>query len=323
MKTLSIGNPLRLGLAAALSLALLGGCATTPENDMLSEARQEVNQAQQTPAVTQYAALKLQEAEENLQKAENLWEEEGDDEVKKVEHYAYLAKQQAATALARGELGQAREQMDQIASVREQILRQSREEQLQAAEARAETAEQRAERLARSQGRQEDQDLQELRQTVKSLKAQQTDRGMVLTLGDVLFDFDQSDLKPGGERAIQQLAQFLEENPDRQILVEGYTDSIGDQNYNQQLAQRRADAVREQLVQQGISPDRVEIKAQGESYPVATNETTAGRQLNRRVEVVIGQAGDGTPEPRQESPAQETPARESGQTQQPRTQPQQ
>lgn len=306
MKTQPIRYLPGFGLAGLLSLALLGGCATTPENEMLAEARQTVNQAQQTPAVTQHAALKLQQAEESLLKAENLWEEEGDDEVQQVEHYAYLARQQANTALARAELGETRARIDEIASAREEVLREAREEELQAAQQRVERAERQA-RLARGG---EDEDMQELRRTVESLQAQQTERGMVLTLNDVLFDFDESNLKPGGERAIEQLADFLEANPDRQLLVEGYTDAIGDEQYNQQLAQRRADSVREQLVEAGISPERIEIQAQGEKYPIATNETTAGRQLNRRVEVVIGSRGDGTPEPRTESPSQEAEAQE-------------
>ncbi|MCW8196676.1 OmpA family protein [Proteobacteria bacterium 005FR1] len=323
-------NHLRaVGIGAMSSLVLLTGCANLEESsDSYTQAQQAVERAQETPGVTQYASLKLQQAEESLDRAEELWEEYGDDRMELVDHNAYLAKQQALTAIERAELGEAREQMTQVSEARDQVLREARERELLTArqraaqaELQAQSAQERARELeqqfqtaqqdaqtARDQRQQENQQLEELRQTVQDLKAQQTDRGMVLTLDDVVFDFGEAELKSGGERSVQRLASFLEENPDRQILVEGYTDAVGSDEFNMQLSRERAEAVRQQLVTAGVDPERIEVKAHGENYPIASNDTVAGRQLNRRVEVVIGSQGNGRPEPRTASPDQEQSA---------------
>lgn len=275
------------GAGLVVILALLGACAGTPENDLLSEARQEVERAQQTPAVSQHAALKLQEAENSLRRAENLWEEEGRDSIEEVEHYAYLARQQALTAVQRGALGEAEAEVAEARVAREHVLRDSRERELQAAQTRADEAE------------------RELQARVEDLQSQKTERGTVLTLRNVLFDFGEAGLKPGAERTIEHLAAYLEESPDRRLLVEGYTDSVGDEAFNEQLSQRRAEAVRDQLVTAGIDADRIEAVGHGESYPVANNDTPYGRQLNRRVEIVVAPRAGEDPQPRSAEP--ETP----------------
>ncbi|MEM1054044.1 MAG: OmpA family protein [Bacteroidota bacterium] len=149
----------------------------------------------------------------------------------------------------------------------------------EAAQADAERARQEAaEALARAQ---------ELASRVADLEAAQTERGLVLTLGDVLFDVGRSELKPGSTRAIEQLASFLGEYPNRNVLIEGFTDSSGSDETNLALSQRRADAVRAALLQRGIAGNRVQTVGYGEDFPRATNDTAAGRQLNRRVEVII------------------------------------
>lgn len=327
-------NSLNARSAGALaSLALISSCALTPENDSLAEAREQVEQAQQTPAVTEHAALTLEQAEESLATAESLWDEEGRDEQEAVEHHAYLAERQATVAIQRAAQGEAQKEVEQASRTREQVVRRARERELQAARDRAEQAEMEAEsaqqqartreeqyqsardQAASAQAQTEaerQQELQELRETVESLQAQQTERGMVLTMKDVLFDFGQSEMNPGGARTMEQLASYLERNPDRQILVEGYTDNIGDPEFNRELARQRAEAVREQLAAAGIDTNRIQVEAHGEEYPIATNETAAGRQLNRRVEVVVANAGKGTPEPRDESGDQAPEATETG-----------
>ncbi|HDZ38689.1 MAG TPA: OmpA family protein, partial [Marinobacter sp.] len=126
-----------------------------------------------------------------------------------------------------------------------------------------------------------------LRKRMEELKAERTDRGMVLTLGDVLFDLNKADLKSSGEQTTARLAQFMREYEDRRVRVEGYTDSTGDATYNQRLSERRAQSVRDALVSQGVERRRVETKGYGEQYPVASNDSSAGRQQNRRVEIVI------------------------------------
>jgi outer membrane protein OmpA-like peptidoglycan-associated protein len=119
------------------------------------------------------------------------------------------------------------------------------------------------------------------------LNAQQTERGLVLTMGDVLFAFGQSTLLSGGIRNVEKVADFLQKNPRRNILVEGYTDSVGSDDFNLALSEKRADAVKKQLVAKGVSQDRITTKGYGKQFPVASNDSAGGRQLNRRVEVLI------------------------------------
>ena len=103
-----------------------------------------------------------------------------------------------------------------------------------------------------------------------------------------MFDTGRSELKSGGMRKIEQLAQFLTEHPDRRVQIDGFTDSVGSDAYNEQLSQRRADAVKAALVSRNIDPARIGTEGYGKAYPVASNNDSGGRQLNRRVEVVIG-----------------------------------
>ena len=93
---------------------------------------------------------------------------------------------------------------------------------------------------------------------------------------------------------MDQLAQFLTEHPERRVQIDGFTDSVGTDAYNEELSQRRADAVKSALVSRNIDPARIGTEGYGKAYPVANNSDSGGRQLNRRVEVVIG-GDDGTP----------------------------
>lgn len=131
------------------------------------------------------------------------------------------------------------------------------------------------------------------------LPARQTDRGLVVTLSEnILFDVDQAALKPGGAQQLARVADYLRNNPDRNLLIEGHTDSTASDTYNLALSQRRANAVEDFLIAQGVDPRRINARGYGEQLPVATNDTAAGRQQNRRVELVILDAGAPMPGPR-------------------------
>ena len=119
------------------------------------------------------------------------------------------------------------------------------------------------------------------------LRARQTDRGTVVTLGDVLFDTASAALNPGGVQQIQRLATYLNANPARTVRIEGHTDSRGSHAYNEVLSQRRAEAVRAALIGASVDPARLNAVGMGETLPVASNGTAAGRQQSRRVEVII------------------------------------
>jgi outer membrane protein OmpA-like peptidoglycan-associated protein len=127
----------------------------------------------------------------------------------------------------------------------------------------------------------------ELQRQIDALKAKPTDRGLVLTLGDVLFESGRAELKPGATSNLGQLVAFLAKYPSRTVAIEGHTDSVGGEDYNLGLSQRRADSVRSHLVSRGVDAARITATGAGESAPVASNESAAGRQQNRRVEVII------------------------------------
>src|SRR6185436_4102934 len=120
-----------------------------------------------------------------------------------------------------------------------------------------------------------------------NVQASQTSRGMVLTLDDVLFDTGKAQLKPGAQRAIDQITAFLKENPGRRVQVEGFTDSQGADEFNLELSQSRADAVAMAIIQRGVDAERVRALGYGEGYPVASNANAGSRQLNRRVEIIV------------------------------------
>lgn len=120
-----------------------------------------------------------------------------------------------------------------------------------------------------------------------TIEVRGTERGLVLTLGDVLFGFGRVELTKNGEREVAKLSDYLKRHPKRNVVIEGFTDSVGSIDYNMGLSERRASAVRTSLINNGIDPDRVHSRGYGESFPVATNATDAGRQQNRRVEIVI------------------------------------
>ena len=128
---------------------------------------------------------------------------------------------------------------------------------------------------------------QSLDAMLRDLQARPSDRGMVVTLGDVLFDSGSAELRAGGLRVIDRLADFMREYPQRRVSIEGFTDSVGNDSANQALSEERASAVRSALVDRGIDPARVVARGFGESYPVASNGSGIGRQMNRRVEIVI------------------------------------
>lgn len=122
---------------------------------------------------------------------------------------------------------------------------------------------------------------------LEGMNARRTDRGMVLVLDDVLFDTGSATMNTGADRSLQLIAEFLRRNENARLLVEGHTDSVGDEGYNQQLSERRAASVASRLAQYGIASSRISAVGLGEAFPVTGNATAAGRQQNRRVEIVF------------------------------------
>lgn len=130
-------------------------------------------------------------------------------------------------------------------------------------------------------------EAEELMRELSELKAQQTERGIVLTIGDVLFATGKADLSPGASKSVNKLADFLKKYPNRDVLIEGHTDSVGADDYNLTLSRKRADSVKYKLMGDGIGEGRITTVGYGEEFPLASNDTKAGKAQNRRVEVVI------------------------------------
>jgi outer membrane protein OmpA-like peptidoglycan-associated protein len=247
-------------------------------NPELDAARAAVEEAKASPHMTENSATLLQEAQRNLARAEDVAAEHGADEIL-VSHYAYLATREAQAATALAQAGEMEAAAKQANAERDRIRLQAREREVNQAQSQI--------AQAQNEAAQERAKSDEMQQRLADLEAKQTERGLVLTLQDVLFDVGRSELKPGGFRAVQKLAAFMHDYPDRRVRIEGFTDSTGSAEFNQELSEQRAFAVKDALMQSGIDPDRIEMQGYGESYPVASNDTNEGRQLNRRVEIVI------------------------------------
>jgi outer membrane protein OmpA-like peptidoglycan-associated protein len=273
-----------------IAVAILAGCAA-PKNSSLTEAHSSYDSARSNPQVTNLAALELKQAGDSLNKADDaLSKRESTDTVNQL---AYIAKQQVAIAQETAKRKTAELAVTNASAKRDQVRLEARTAEADAAKQQVAimqgTADQQTAALAAAGANAErDQALiaqQEMQ--LKELNAKKTERGLVITLGDVLFSTNKAQLKSGGMRNVQKLADFLKQYPQHKVLVEGYTDSTGSNSLNQELSDRRANAVRTALIDMGISSERVTTRGYGEAFPVAGNDTAASRQLNRRVEIIL------------------------------------
>ena len=244
-----------------LSLALVA-CASKP-NPNLEQANSNFSQLQAEPKANSLAPLETKDASDMLARANKAYSDRED--VVQVDHLAYITNQ------------------------RVELARQTiKQKEAEAALAKAPAQRTQAQLDARNQ---------QVDVLLNQLKAKKTERGDVVTLGDVLFQIDRSELNPNGLRNVQQLANYLSQNTDRQVVVEGFTDSTGTVDHNLRLSKARADSVRRALVAAGVNPTRITTHGFGKDYPVASNDTADSRSLNRRVEVTIAN-GPGPVAPR-------------------------
>lgn len=265
---------LTAALAAGAALAACSSSAPVP-NPGLDAAATLYNQASNDPAVVRDAPLELQQSREALSQAQSLWRDNADKAT--VDHYAYLATRHAELAQQTAKLKAAQAQVSNADAARAQALLAVRTREAT---------------QARQQAQQAQSEAGQLQQQLAALKA---DAGTVLTLRDILFDANGTDLKPGAYDSIRQIASFLKQHPERTVTIEGFTDSTGSADYNLRLSQLRADAVRNALVREGVAPDHVIARGMGAGAPVASNDTAAGRQLNRRVQAAISGSGGRMP----------------------------
>ena len=283
-------------ITASVAAILLAACASAPPMPVgAAEARSKLTQLQSNPDLATRAPAAIKDAELAVRTAEMPQQN-----LELANHFVYIADRkvdiaaaQAATALAEAQRQGLSEQRDkarldartqeadrnasQLATAKGALADEKRD-----ADASRDAAE--AARMAAADAAIKSAQLQ---QQLDKLNAKPTDRGMVLTLGDVLFTSGRADLKTGAANNLNKLALFLTNYPDRSVTIEGHTDSVGSDEYNQGLSQRRADSVKAFLTGQGIGAARLTTAGKGESNPIAGNDSAAGRQQNRRVEVII------------------------------------
>lgn len=265
-------------VASLAAVTLVAACASAPKrSEQLEQARAEVETLAQDPLAANVASQELKEARAALQRADSALADQRP--IEEVNHLAYLAERNAEIGKVRIAEAQSREQIAQGEAERNRVLLDARTAEAQRAQAGAEVARQDA-LAART-------DLEQTRQQLSDLQAKQTDRGMVLTLGDVLFDTNAATLKPGAAERLDRLASYLTQNEGTRIIIEGHTDSRGSDAYNEELSRRRAQAVADALLTRGVRSNRFDILGRGEAVPVANNESPAGRQQNRRVEIIF------------------------------------
>ncbi len=256
-------------LAAAVAV-LLGACTTTPDTIAeLETARAIVPQVENSPRAG-VAALEIGEARKALDRANRLADQGG--KQGEVEHEASVASKYAQIANEKILTAQARDEIHKGEAERQSVLIAAREREARRSSQLAQAAEERAKALERE---------------LADLKGKKTDRGVVVTLGDVLFDTGKATLKPGAHTTIDRLATVLKEDARRKVLIEGHTDSVGSDDFNQSLSERRAASVLAALFERGVEASQISTVGKGETTPVASNDTSAGRQQNRRVELVF------------------------------------
>jgi len=269
----------------------VGACASTPKTlPEVEQARSDVQTLARDPQAEQSASKELSDSRSSLQAAETALKNGKKEDAL---HYAYLASQQAQTGEARLSEERARAEVAKGEADRNRVLLEARttEAERAAADAKAQAAQAEAARQQAEASRQQalasQAQSEDMQRQLADLQAKQTDRGMVLTLGDVLFDTGAATLKPGADSVIDRLSQFMAKNQDIKVMIEGHTDSRGSDEYNQDLSKRRAQAVQDALASRGIDRSRVNAVGKGEGFPVASNDNAAGRQQNRRVEIVF------------------------------------
>ena len=304
-------HKLLVGVALGLILA---ACAVAPmTNPELQRVRASLSALQSDPNLGTRAPVAIGDAEQAVRTAEAA----PPDNTVETAHLVYLADKKIQIARAQAEQRYAEDQFNTLSVKRDQMRLEARTVEADTAKARADqqTREAQAARIAADQARlaaeqqareavaartaadqaradadKARQEAEDYRKQVEDLQAKMTDRGLVLTLGDVLFQSGKADLKAGAAVNLTKLVAFLTKSPEKRVAIEGHTDSVGSDDMNMGLSQRRADSVKSYLTAQGIDGARITATGKGKGFPVAGNDTAAGRQQNRRVEVIIESA---------------------------------
>lgn len=305
-------------IATVVGICALASCASLPPHPELEALQSRYEAMSGQPYASREAQSELNETREALELGRQAYAKHDDEALA---HYIVVADKTLDIAAARVQLNETRTQIASATQTRENLQREAREREIARAEANARAAQQEAARtnavlsaqqreLARREAEIEAQktalteqeaQLAAAQEQVKALENQArlladqlvevtmvvNERGTVLVLSDIMFDFDSAAIKPSSAHALDEIASLLIEQEVSSVKVEGHTDSIGSDEYNLRLSRDRAEAVRRELVDRGVPPGTLTLVGYGEDYPVASNDSASGRQQNRRVELVL------------------------------------
>lgn len=271
----------KTGFALILSSAVLTGCAMTPTSPDGSEnVRAKLTELQQNPGMMTHARVELRDAEAAVQLAEQPL---ASGEAALAAHRIYMADRMVEIARAKGETRLMEADRVLLGEERDAARLAARTREADKAHADATSARTSQADAAALSAR----ESAELQRQIDVLEAEATERGLVLTLGDVLFATGSAQIQGGTNQNLEKLVNFLNQYPDRQVLIEGHTDNVGSAPFNQNLSRQRAESVRQFLTDRGVDNRRLSVSGYGFERPVASNDSAMGRQQNRRVEVVI------------------------------------
>jgi outer membrane protein OmpA-like peptidoglycan-associated protein len=267
--------------------AVLSACTTAPvRNETLEKARAMVTALEQSPRAG-VAAADIANARSSLDAANRLAETKT--KRADMEFEATNATLSAQIASEKILTAEANEQIANGTAQRQAVLLQARERDVQRSADQASESRRQADA---SQTR-----VTSLEAELADMKLQKTERGLVLTLGDVLFDTGGSTLKSGAYGSIDRLAEVLRAQAGRRVLIEGHTDNVGSDQNNQSLSERRAQSVQAALAQRGVALSQITSLGKGESFPIASNDNDSGRQSNRRVEMIFTESAQVAADP--------------------------
>jgi outer membrane protein OmpA-like peptidoglycan-associated protein len=266
----------RVVLSVAIAATLSACSAAPPRNESLETARTVVPEVEKSPRAG-VAAMDIANARKSLEAANRLAEAKA--KLADIEYEANNAVTSAQIANEKILTAQANEEVANGTAQRQAVLLEARERESQRSADQASDARQQADASA--------QRVNSLEAQLADLKVRKTERGLVLTLGDVLFDTSQATLKPGAYGTLDRLATALRESSGRKVLIEGHTDNVGSDVSNQGLSERRAQSVQSALMQRDVARSQVTALGKGENFPVASNDGADGRQSNRRVELIF------------------------------------
>lgn len=261
----------RVLLSVAIAAILTACSSAPPRNESLETARTLVPEVEKSSRAG-VAATDIANARKSLAAANALAESKG--KRSDIEYEANNAVTSAQIANEKILTAQANEEIANGTAQRQAVLIQARERESQRSADQASASAARADSLEAQ---------------LADLNAKKTERGLVLTLGDVLFDTGQATLKSGAYATLDRLATALRESSGRKVLIEGHTDNVGSDASNQGLSERRAQAVQSALTQRGVERSQLSALGKGENFPIASNDSADGRQSNRRVELIFSE----------------------------------